>query len=392
MPFRPTSAKNGAPKPGGKLSQYRIALVVGTRPEAIKLSPVAHALADFGEPPRLLVTGQHPGLELLDHSLGGFAATPLHCPGQPDPMLHADLVRSALKRLLPMNPPKLLIVQGDTSSALGGATAASELGIPLAHVEAGLRTFDRNLPWPEEENRVAIDRMSNLLFAPTSGNAANLRREQVSGEIHITGNSGVDALAQLIGPLPVGARRRWFPRRNFNLLVTCHRRENWGAGLDGLAQALLALAGNRVRAEVILPPNSKVTERMNRLLGGKRGIALVPPLSHAATIEAMRAADLVLTDSGGMQEEAPALGVPLLVLREKTERPEALTTGSMELVGTDPERIIAAVDGLRTNRRLLREMARPCLPFGDGRSAPRIALSCIEFLDALDSTRRSLSA
>ncbi len=392
MPFGSPWATNGVPKPGGKLRQYRIALVVGTRPEAIKLSPIAHALADLGEPPGLFVTGQHPGLELADHRLDNFPSIPLGCPGQPDPMLHADLVRAALNRLLPMNRPKLLVVQGDTSSALGGALAASEHGIPLAHVEAGLRSHDPNLPWPEEGNRVAIDKLSDLLFAPTSGNAANLRREQLSGQVHITGNSGIDALAALVGPLPSTPRRRWLPRPRFKLLVTCHRRENWSAGLDGMATALLQLTRNRVSAEVILPPNPAVTERMHRLLGGKRGISLVPPQSHAATIAAMRAADLVLSDSGGMQEEAPALGVPLLVLRDKTERPEGLVAGTMELVGTDPGRILAAVERLRKDRRLLREMARPSLPFGDGNSAPRIASLCLAYLDQMETARRSCRA
>jgi UDP-N-acetylglucosamine 2-epimerase (non-hydrolysing) len=389
LPFKLRSATNAAPKPGGKLRQYRIALVVGTRPEAIKLSPIAHALAHHGEPPGLFVTGQHPGLELADHRLDGFPTIPLGCPGQPDPMLHADLVRSALNRLLPMNRPKLLVVQGDTSSALGGALAARELGIALAHVEAGLRTYDPNFPWPEEENRVAIDKLSDLLFAPTNGNAANLRREQISGRIHITGNSGIDALAGLVGGLSRKPVRRWLPRRQFKLLVTCHRRENWQAGLEGLATALHALAKQRVVAEVILPPNPSVTERMHCLLGGKPGIALIPPLSHPATIAAMRSTDLVLSDSGGMQEEAPALGVPLLILREKTERPEGLATGTMELVGTDPERIVGAVDRLRQDRRLLRKMAQPCLPFGDGRSAPRIASICLAYLDEMEAARRS---
>jgi UDP-N-acetylglucosamine 2-epimerase (non-hydrolysing) len=367
-------------------------LVVGTRPEAIKLSPIAHALADLGEPPGLLVTGQHPGLELADHRLDSFFATSLGCPGQPDPMLHAELVRAALNRVLLLNFPELLIVQGDTSSALGGALAANELGIPLAHVEAGLRTYDPNLPWPEEENRVAIDRLSELLFAPTSGNAANLRREQLSGRIHITGNSGIDALAGMVGPLPVRAGRRWLPRRQFKLLVTCHRRENWAAGLERLAVALVTLAQKNVSADVVLPPNPRVTERMHRLLGGKRGISLIPPLSHAATIAAMRAADLVLSDSGGMQEEAPALGVPLLILRDKTERPEGLATGTMELVGTDPQQIIAAVERLKGNRRLLKEMGRPCLPFGDGQAAPRIAKICLEYLEEMEAARRSCLA
>lgn len=376
------------PKLGGKLRPSRIAFVVGTRPEAIKLSPVAHALAVLGEPPRLLVTGQHPGLELADHGLAGFAATPLNCPGQPDPMLHADLVRSALKRLLPMDPPNLLVVQGDTSSALGGALASRELGIPLAHVEAGLRTYDPNLPWPEEENRVTIDRLADLLFAPTTANAANLRRDKVHGEIRVTGNSGIDALAELVGPLPLKPTRRWWPRP-FCLLVTCHRRENWGPGLDGLAKALVKLGDHRIRSDVLLPPNAKVTERMHDLFGGKPGICLVPPLSHRATVEAMRSASLVLSDSGGMQEEAPALGVPLLILRDKTERPEGLATGTMELVGTDPDRIVAAVERLRRNPAELASMRRPALPFGDGQAASRIARHCLMFLEELASEQES---
>jgi len=295
-------------------------------------------------------------------------------------MIHADLVRAALKRLLPLDPPDLLIVQGDTSSALGGALAARELGISLAHVEAGLRTHDPTQPWPEEENRVTIDRLSDLLFAPTGANAANLRRDHVHGEVFVTGNSGIDALAALIGPLPIRQRRQWWPRRNLNLLVTCHRRENWGVGLDGLAKALMVLGAGRIHSDVLLPPNPKIAERLTDLLGGQSGIRLVPPLSHAATIETMRSADLILSDSGGMQEEAPALGVPLLVLRDKTERPEALATGSIELVGTDPERIVAAVERLRRNRAQLKAMASPALPFGDGHSAPRIAAHCLTFL------------
>ena len=307
-------------------------------------------------------------------------------------MLHAELVRAAMQRILATTRPELVIVQGDTSSALGGALAASEFDIALAHIEAGLRTHDPNLPWPEEENRVAIDRLSNLLFAPTSGNAANLRREKVSGRIHITGNSGIDALAAMVGPLPAKPLRRWLPRRNFKLLVTCHRRENWTAGLEGLAAALLELVDHRLSSDVILPPNPGVTERMQRLLGEKQGISLIPPLSHSATIAAMRAADLVLSDSGGMQEEAPALGVPLLVLRDKTERPEGLVGGTMELVGTDPGRIVAAVRRLRSDRHFLRKMARPCLPFGDGRSAPRIAELCLAYVEEMAAARHSRRA
>jgi UDP-N-acetylglucosamine 2-epimerase (non-hydrolysing) len=307
-------------------------------------------------------------------------------------MIHADLVRAALRRLLPLDPPDLLIVQGDTSSALGGALAGRELGISLAHVEAGLRTYDPTQPWPEEENRVMIDRLSDLLFAPTAANAANLRRDNVHGDVYVTGNSGIDALAALVGPLPVKPKRRWWPRRQFSLLVTCHRRENWGVGLDGLAEALIALSEKRVHSDVLLPPNPKITERLTVLLGGQSGIRLVPPMSHATTIAAMRHADLILSDSGGMQEEAPALGVPLLVLRDKTERPEALATGSIELVATDPVRIIEAVERLRRNRAELKTMATPALPFGDGHSASRIAAHCLAFLEDRAIARQSCRA
>ena len=391
MPAARAWATNATPKPGGKLRQSRIALVVGTRPEAIKLSPVAHAIAAFGEAPRLLVTGQHPGLELADHGLEGFAAAPLNCPGQPDPILHAELVRAALKRLLALGPPAMMVVQGDTSSALGGALAARELGIPLAHVEAGLRTYDPNDPWPEEENRVTIDRLADLLFAPTGGNAANLRRDRVSGRIYVTGNSGIDALARLVGKVPAKPRRRW-PWRPFTLLVTCHRRENWGAGLDHVASAITTLCEQRMTANILLPPNPMVTQRMTKLLGGKQGIQLIAPLSHDATIEAMRNADLLLSDSGGMQEEAPALGVPLLVLRDKTERPEGLASGSMALVGTDPDRIVATVLELRRNPSALAEMRVPCLPFGDGQAASRIARHCVTFLEEIATIRESRTA
>ena len=296
-------------------------------------------------------------------------------------MVHADLVRAGLKRILPLDPPDLLVVQGDTSSALGGALAARETGIALAHVEAGLRTHDPNMPWPEEANRVTIDRLADLLFAPTPGNAGNLRRDRVGGQVQVTGNSGIDALAELVGTLPAKPRRRWWPRRGFKLLVTCHRRENWGAGLESLAEALIGLGAAGIASDVLLPPNAKVTERFGNLLGGRSFVRLVPPLSHAATIQAMRDADLVLSDSGGMQEEAPALGVPLLILREKTERPEALATGSAELVGTDRDRIVARVRELRRSRAALNAMRLPSMPFGDGQAAPRIAQSCLKFLE-----------
>lgn len=377
-----------APKPGGILLKARVALVVGTRPEAIKMAPVARALIARGERPRLFVTGQHPGLILAEHGLGEIPATPLGCPGMADPVIHADLVRQALYPLLDHEQLRLLMVQGDTSSALGAALAAYERGLPVAHVEAGLRSHDPASPWPEEHNRTRIDRIANLLFAPTNGNAANLRREAVGGEVHVTGNSGIDALAELVGQLPCPRQRRWIPRRQFKLLVTCHRRENWDQGLRALTEALRELAQGKVESIVVLPPNPTVTETMWQLMSEVEGIRMITPLSHRAMIDAMRDADLVLSDSGGMQEEAPALGVPMLILRDKTERPEAISCGSAALVGCgDPARIVEGVLALREDRSRLALMARPALPFGDGGAASRIASLTLDFLDEAEKLR-----
>jgi UDP-N-acetylglucosamine 2-epimerase (non-hydrolysing) len=270
-----------------------------------------------------------------------------------------------------------VVVQGDTSSALGGSLAAKIAGIPLAHVEAGLRSHDRRRPWPEEEFRVAIDTQAELLFAPTQLSAANLRRERVSGRIHVTGNSGIDAALAVKRrlQLPTAPERR-------RLLVTCHRRENWGEGIDGIAASLRMIAAEGIaRITVILHPNPALSDRVRELLGGHNAITLDRPCNHSGTIEAMLCSDLVLSDSGGMQEEAAALGVPLLVLREKTERPEALAYGSVELVGTGPDRIVEAV-----RRRLDGGIApAPALLFGNGQAGERIAAIVDEWLEEMSA-------
>jgi UDP-N-acetylglucosamine 2-epimerase (non-hydrolysing) len=365
---------------GGSLSQYRIGLIIGTRPEAIKLAPVAHELARAGIAPTLYLTGQHPGLEPADHGLDGYRAIPLGQPGLPDPIEHAERVAHGLERLWSGSAPSLVMVQGDTSSAMGGATAAAVLALPLAHVEAGLRTHDLSQPWPEEGFRIEIDRLADLLFAPTATSAANLRNEMTAGEIHVTGNSGIDALLGEIEGLRRG--RRPAKRKPLKLLVTCHRRESWGAGLASLATALASLAAGQVAViDVVLHPNPRVSEAMYALLNGLDGIRLVPPLSHRAMIEAMLGANLLLSDSGGVQEEAPALGIPLLVLRDKTERPEGVEHGAMVLVGTDGKRIGKAVRDFAAGQSLLSGMARPMFPFGDGRAAPRIVAATIGWLE-----------
>jgi len=266
--------------------------------------------------------------------------------------------------------PDLLIVQGDTSSALGGALAAFATGTRVAHVEAGLRTHDQRRPWPEEGYRTRIDARADLLFAPTDGASANLRREGLAGTIHVTGNTAIDALLSVVADLPpaqhVSESRR--------VLVTCHRRESWGEGLSSVVDAVRQLAADGVAAiEMILPPNAHVAATMRRALGAAPNVTLLDPCSHRDLIDRMRGADLVLSDSGGMQEEAPALGVPLLILRDKTERPEGIASGNMRLVGTATADIVAEARRLLTDPLAYAAMSRPAFPYGDGKAAPRIA-------------------
>ena len=355
-----------------------VGLVIGTRPEAIKMAPVAHALAARGMRPWILMTGQHPGLAASEHGLDGFEVTPLGCTGQASPQAHAEMVSDLLQRCWHPCGPSLVLVQGDTSSALGGARAAHHRRIPLAHVEAGLRTHDRTQPWPEEDFRIEIDTLADLLFAPTQGNAANLRAEAVSGAIFVTGNPGIDALLGRTKRRPFRLLR---PRKQPLVLVTCHRRENWGEGLDRLATVLVPLAqGGRINVEYVLHPNPRVSEQAYDLFGHQSGIRLLPPLSVDAMAAAMQRADILLSDSGGMQEEAAVIGLPMLVLRDKTERPESIDNGNAVLVGTDPGRIEQWIERLRTDLGLRSRMSRPARPFGDGLAAGRIADACGSFL------------
>ena len=318
--------------------------------------------------PSLIFTGQHVGLKPVDFGLDGFPAVRLDCPGREDPHDH---VRAITLAMLPQlgNPPDLVLVQGDTSSALGAALASFTAGVPVAHVEAGLRTHDPMLPWPEEEYRTAIDADADLLFAPTELAAANLRGEQVPGEIHVTGNTGIDAVLDAMSRQPPTRRTGTGPR----ILVTCHRRESWGEGLSSIAAAVKELAASGVAADVVLHPNAFVAANMRRLLEGASKVTLVAPCSHDQLLLRMRDCDLILSDSGGIQEEAPALGIPLLVLRDKTERPEGIAAGTAILVGTDRARIVAEARRILDDAKTRAAMARQVFPFGDGKAGERIA-------------------
>jgi len=357
--------------------------VIGTRPEAIKLQPLAHALRNCGVLPTLVFTGQHAGLDPAAFGLDEFPRIDLRCAGRENPHLHVQDVTQTMLPLL-RTPPDVLVVQGDTSSALGAALAGFTAGIPVAHVEAGLRTYDTQLPWPEEEYRTAIDTQAEILFAPTERAAENLRAERVTGDIHVTGNTGIDALMAVEQRLPgcVVSDRR-LPQ----ILVTCHRRESWGEGLASIGGAVRDLA-RHARINLILHPNARVAGQIRALLADVPGVSLVAPCGHPELVRRMRDADLILSDSGGIQEEAPALGVPLLVLRDKTERPEAIEAGAARLVGTDADRIVSEARRLLDDPSERAAMSRRVYPFGDGRAAPRIAAIIATWLEQTQLARR----
>jgi UDP-N-acetylglucosamine 2-epimerase (non-hydrolysing) len=350
--------------------------VIGTRPEAIKLALLAHALAKRGLRPTLVLTGQHPRLDPAEFGIGGFATEQLGCSGKKDPHCHVGAVAEALLPRL-AGATDMLVVQGDTSSALAAALAGFTTRTAVAHVEAGLRTHDPQLPWPEEEYRTAIDTHADLLFAPTASAAANLQQEQVKGEIHVTGNTSIDALLAVEAALPPVMRRETGVPR---LLVTAHRRESWGAGLRSIGSALRDLARDTL-IDFVLHPNPHVAATMRDALDGADNIRLLEPCGHVELVQRMRTADLILSDSGGIQEEAPALGIPLLVLREKTERPEGIAGGSASLVGTSSKRITFEARRLLNDHAAIARMRRRSFPYGDGTAAPRIARIIEDWLE-----------
>ncbi|HEX8064603.1 MAG TPA: UDP-N-acetylglucosamine 2-epimerase (non-hydrolyzing) [Allosphingosinicella sp.] len=351
-----------------------IVSIVGTRPEAIKMAPVARALERLsGVDHQILLTGQHPGLDCHFDPRQSLRRLRF------DPRDRAvERLRTALRALLcgrfRQRPADLVLVHGDTTSAAAGALAARDCSIPVAHVEAGLRSFDLDQPWPEESHRVGIDALAELLFAPSEEAAGNLRREaRVRGRIVVTGNSGIDALLQTRARLAVQSPSDRAPERRL-ILVTCHRRENQGEPARAVCAAIRRMTAElpvRVAAPLHLNPLARGPFEAG--LAGAGHVETLEPQDYEAMVGLMDSSWLILTDSGGLQEEAPALGKPVLVLRDVTERPEAMATGNLELVGTDPGRIFAAVAGLLADPEKYARMSRPAFPFGDGRASERIA-------------------
>ncbi len=355
--------------------------VAGTRPEAVKLAPVILALRGRGCATHVVATGQH--RELFHEALAGFgliadddlgimklAQTPADVVGALVP---------ALTRRIAALRPAAVIVQGDTATAFAGAQAAVYAQSPLVHVEAGLRSGARD-PFPEEMHRRAIAQLANVHFAPTAAAAAALRREGINaGDIHVTGNTGIDALHFIERRLAADPGLAAKLARQFAdidaakplIVVTMHRRENHGDRLQQVLAALLALAGE---AEIVMPvhPSPAVSGPVRAALAGRRGIHLLPPLDYPAFIWLLKRATLALTDSGGIQEEGPALGVPVLVLRSVTERIEGIDSGNARLIGTDSLDVLTAVRDLLGNARAIGRMAETALPYGSGDAAARI--------------------
>jgi UDP-N-acetylglucosamine 2-epimerase (non-hydrolysing) len=362
----------------------KILVVFGTRPEAIKLFPVIAALR--GDPrfeARVCVTAQHRGL--LDQVLGIAGIVPDHDldlmrPDQTLDALTAGLLQG-VGAVIDAEAPDWVIVQGDTATAMAAGLAAFYRRVRVAHVEAGVRSGDIHQPWPEEVNRRIVATFAALHLAPTETAAAALRAEAVDpATVHVTGNTVIDALhwvtAQIAERPALAAalapiERRFAGKRIVG--VTCHRRESFGDGIRAIAAALREIA-RREDVALIFPvhPNPNVARVMNDALGDLANVALVEPLDYPSFARLMAISTLMLTDSGGVQEEAPALGKPVLVMRETTERPEGVEAGTARLVGTDAGRIVAETARLLDDPAAYAAMARAHNPFGDGRAAARI--------------------
>jgi len=363
----------------------RILVAVGTRPEAVKLAPVVHALraAPWAET-RVLATAQH--RQMLDQIHAFFGITPdrdldLMRPDQTLADLTARMI-AAMDPVLAAEKPDLVLAQGDTTTVMVTALCCFYRRVPFGHVEAGLRTGDIDNPFPEEMNRVLVGRMAALHFAPTEGSRQNLLREGVAAErVLATGNTVIDAL--LWAAQRVDAATFAPPAGKKLVLVTAHRRENFGEPFANVCAALRQLA-DRPDVQMLYPvhPNPNVRDVAMRVLGGHPSIRLVDPLDYPAMVAAMRACTLILTDSGGVQEEAPSLGKPVLVLRTTTERPEGVTAGAAKLVGTDRAQIVAEASRLLDDPKAYAAMASVQNPYGDGRASQRIVDACRRFLGA----------
>lgn len=378
--------------------KHRVAVLMGTRPEAIKLAPVVTALeADDRFEPLVINTGQH--RELIDQVISLFGVRvdrdlAVMQPNQTLASLTARLL-TALDDSLVALDPRMVLVQGDTSTVLTGALAAFYRRVPIGHVEAGLRTGDMASPFPEEGNRRLTTPLASLHFAPTDPSRSNLLREHVDpATIFVTGNTVIDALKMELGrqedPAVGETLRATLCEHGGTdlfdqpiVLVTGHRRENFGGGFEQICDAIETLAGRFPETHFVYPVhlNPNVREVVHDRLGKLANVRLLPPQPYSEFVHLLAACRVVLTDSGGVQEEAPSLGKPVLVMRDTTERPEGVDAGTVRLVGPVAENIIKSVSELLTNEAAYRAMAEAVNPYGDGAAAGRIVEACAAFLE-----------
>lgn len=358
-------------------SPFKICIIVGTRPEAIKLAPVIQRFQSSSSfDTRVILTGQH--REMVDQVMQLFqlSADRDLAIMQRQQTLTDITCRSleGLESLFQELQPHLVIVQGDTTTAFAATLAAFYQKIPVGHVEAGLRTDDLFNPYPEEANRRLISQLTQLHFAPTSLAVENLQRSGVVGEIHQTGNTVIDALLMMAQRQPACEIPGLDWQKYRTILATVHRRENWGEPLKDIARGFLQILDKFPDTALLLPlhRNPTVREPLQAILGDRPRVFLTEPLDYAELVGAIQRCYLLLTDSGGLQEEAPSLGKPVLVLRETTERPEAIAAGTAKLVGTNPDRIVATAAELLSDPAAYQAMANAINPFGDGRAAERI--------------------
>ena len=370
-----------------------VLVVFGTRPEAIKLAPVVLALRRLGVPVQVCVTAQH--RQMLDQVLPIFGITPefdldLMQPNQ-DLFDVTSGALLALRKVMAAERPRLVLVQGDTTTTFAAALAAFYLHIGVGHVEAGLRTYNKAHPFPEEINRRLTSSLADWHFPPTRWARDNLVAERVAADrIFVTGNTGIDALLSVAGAIETGKVDGRLPlavenaiRDRRMILVTGHRRESFGAGFERICQALAQIVTTHADVVIVYPVhlNPNVQEPVYRLLGHLPRLLLIPPLEYVPFVALMRRADLILTDSGGVQEEAPSLRKPVLVMRDTTERPEGVEAGVARLVGTDVRHITETVDELLRDRRAYAAMATGANPYGDGHAAERVAALVAQILE-----------
>ena len=374
-------------------NRKRIMFVFGTRPEAIKMAPVINEVEKYPDifEPLVVVTGQH--RQMLDQVLRIFNIDPDYDLGiMEENQTLTSIVSKSLQGLEEINlreKPDMVLVQGDTSTTFAAALSAFYYRIPLGHVEAGLRTFDRFRPYPEEMNRKLTTALAELHFPPTPSSLQNLLEEKVPRDkIYLTGNTVIDALMKVVQKNfdlgKVGIKLR--PDRRL-VLITAHRRENLGAPLRSICSAIKRLAEKYNRAADFIIPvhkNPQVRNVVNEILEGVPNVSLVEPLDYEPFVHLMKEAYLILTDSGGIQEEAPSLGKPVLVMREKTERPEAVAAGTVKLVGLDEELIFSEADRLLSDEAAYREMSQSVNPYGDGHAAERIVGALLHYFGAAD--------